>query len=221
MWIDEMKADPSVKPVLVVLSDGDTTSGLRFDEVDDLILGLHIPVFSVGFEADLDELGRLSSLVEAASLDASEENVEFKIAALFNAGGYGNVKALAIWIAIVGVVFGAFAFATALLRDTTRVFVVVDSSFQMTAVWSEVPHELDEIDDPEHAEFALATEKNGIRGWQSSLILSGVDPFAPCTFDKISAHSEVAEADELILITAGSSCDTSQLSDWRIIELAP
>ena len=37
-------------------------------------------------EADLEELGRVSSLVEAASIDASEEDVEFKISALFNAG---------------------------------------------------------------------------------------------------------------------------------------
>ncbi len=48
---------------------------------------MRIPIYTVGFEADLDELGRVSSLVEAASIDASAEDVEFKIAALFNAGG--------------------------------------------------------------------------------------------------------------------------------------
>ncbi|MGI9623531.1 MAG: vWA domain-containing protein [Acidimicrobiales bacterium] len=84
---DEVAADPSVKPILVVLTDGQTTSGWEFDDVDEVIAGLRIPVFTVGFEADLDELARLSSLVEAASLDANEEDVEYKIAALFNAGG--------------------------------------------------------------------------------------------------------------------------------------
>jgi Ca-activated chloride channel family protein len=83
----EVAANPDIKPSLVVLSDGETTDGLTFDEVDDVIAGLGIPVYTVGFEADLDELGRLSSLVEAASIDASEQDVEFKIAALFNAGG--------------------------------------------------------------------------------------------------------------------------------------
>ena len=53
----------------------------------EMIAGLRIPIYTVGFEADLEELGRVSSLVEAASIDASEEDVEFKIAALFNAGG--------------------------------------------------------------------------------------------------------------------------------------
>ena len=83
----ETAADPDVKPILVVLTDGATTDGLSFDDVDDVIAGLRIPVYTVGFEADLDELGRLSSLVEAASIDANEDDVEFKIAALFNAGG--------------------------------------------------------------------------------------------------------------------------------------
>lgn len=83
----ERAANPDVKPILVVLTDGQTTDGLRFDDVDGMIEGLRIPVYTVGFEADLDELGRVSSLVEAASIDATEDNVEFKIAALFNAGG--------------------------------------------------------------------------------------------------------------------------------------
>jgi Ca-activated chloride channel family protein len=87
MLEEQVAADPDVKPILVVLSDGETTDGLGFDQVDDVIEGLNIPVYTVGFEADLEELGRLSSLVEAASIDASEEDVEFKIAALFNAGG--------------------------------------------------------------------------------------------------------------------------------------
>jgi Ca-activated chloride channel family protein len=83
----EVAANPDVKPILVVLTDGETTDGLSFGNVDGVIEGLRIPVYTVGFEANLEELLRLSSLVEAASIDASEEDVEFKIAALFNAGG--------------------------------------------------------------------------------------------------------------------------------------
>ena len=87
MLEDKRALDPDLKPILVVLTDGQTTDGLTFDDVDNVIAGLRIPIYTVGFEADLDELGRVSSLVEAASIDASEEDVEFKIAALFNAGG--------------------------------------------------------------------------------------------------------------------------------------
>ena len=87
MLEQERAANPDVKPILVVLTDGETTDGLSFDRVDEMIEGLRIPIYTVGFEADLEELDRVSSLVEAASIDASEEDVEFKIAALFNAGG--------------------------------------------------------------------------------------------------------------------------------------
>ncbi len=87
MLEDQRAADPELKTLLVVLTDGETTDGLQFDGVDEMIAGLRIPIYTVGFEADLEELGRVSSLVEAASIDASEDDVEFKIAALFNAGG--------------------------------------------------------------------------------------------------------------------------------------
>ncbi|MAT06238.1 MAG: hypothetical protein CL424_14465 [Acidimicrobiaceae bacterium] len=87
MLEDRRAAEPDLKTILVVLTDGETTAGLDFDRIDDVVAGLRIPIYTVGFEANLDELGRVSSLVEAATIDAREEDVEFKIAALFNAGG--------------------------------------------------------------------------------------------------------------------------------------
>ena len=101
-------------------------------------------------------------------------------------------------------------------------FVVVDSSFQMRPVWTDVQLELDRIDDEDHAEFALATEKEPIHSWQSELVLVGVEAFAPCTFEGIDDHPEVAEADDLVLITtSANTCDTTALVDWEIIELDP
>jgi hypothetical protein len=131
------------------------------------------------------------------------------------------MKPLAIWLLAVGVVFGGYAIATSLLRETTSVFVVVDSSFPMTAVWSQVPGQLDELDDEDHTEFALATEKRGVHGWQSELTLTGIEPFAPCTFEGIGDYPEAADADELVLVTTPGSCDTSALTGWRIISLQP
>jgi hypothetical protein len=132
------------------------------------------------------------------------------------------VKPLAIWIAVVAAVFGGFALVTNLTRDTERVFVVVDSSFQMQPVWSDVRRELDRIDDADYSEFALATEKDPIHSWQAELELVGVEPFAPCTFDGIDQSAEAAEADERILITtSANTCDTSALVGWQIIQLTP
>ena len=70
---------------------------------------------------------------------------------------------------------------------------MVDSSFQMRPVWSDVQLELDRIDDEEHAEFALATEKGPVHSWQPELTLVGVDAFAPCTFDGIGDSPEAIE----------------------------
>lgn len=131
------------------------------------------------------------------------------------------MKPLAIWVAVVAVVLGGYAVVTSLLQDTSRVFVVVDSSFPMAEVWSQVPGELDDLDDEDHAEFALVTEKRPIHSWQSELALGGVEPFAPCTFDGIADHPEVADADELVLVTTAASCDTSALTGWRIVTLTP
>jgi len=132
------------------------------------------------------------------------------------------MKAFAIWLGIVAVVFGGYALITTMLRETNQVFVLVDSSFQMRPVWNDVQLELDRIDDEEHAEIALATEKEPVHGYQSELRLVGVEAFAPCTFDGIDQLPEAADADERILITtADNTCDASALTDWTIIELAP
>jgi hypothetical protein len=131
------------------------------------------------------------------------------------------LKPLVIFLAIITVGFGALALITSATRSTDRIFVVVDSSFAMTEVWSDVDDELRAINDRDHAEFALATEKEFVHSWQADLRLSGVVPFAPCTFEGIEAHAAVAEADELILITTAASCDPAAFTDWDVILLEP
>lgn len=122
---------------------------------------------------------------------------------------------------VVGTVFGGLAIITNVTRDTTLVFVVVDASFPMAAVWEDVDPQLRAIEDRDHAEFALATEKDFVHSWQPELRLGSINPFAPCTFEGIETHPEAGLADERILITTASSCDTSPLIDWQIVLLQP
>lgn len=132
------------------------------------------------------------------------------------------MKAFAFWLAGFVVVFGGVALIINAVRTTERVLVVVDSSFPMTQVWDRVRGELDSLDDERFTEFALATEKSLIHTWGPRLELGGVNPFAPCGFDEIEDYPEVGEADELILITTGGSCDTDSLSEaWNITLLEP
>ncbi len=86
MLLEHRQLVPDAKLILIVLTDGETMDGFSFGDVDETIAGLRIPVYTVGFEADITELAKLSTLVEAASINASEEDVEFKMSALFNAG---------------------------------------------------------------------------------------------------------------------------------------
>lgn len=131
------------------------------------------------------------------------------------------MKPLAIFIAGLVIVFGAFAVILNIVRDTERVFVVVDSSFPMTEVWSQVPGVLDDIDDRQYSEFALGTEKDLVHSWQEELRLGTTNPFAPCDFSEIGAYSEVGEADELILVTTSSSCPVDAFTDWTVMILTP
>lgn len=136
------------------------------------------------------------------------------------------MKPLAIWVAIVAVVFGGYALVTSSLRDTTQVFVAVDSSFEMGPVWRSVQRELDRIDDSNHSEFALATarslQSDLVHSWQPELTLVGIEPFAPCSFEGIADYAEATEADERILITTSATvCDTTAFTDWEIIQLDP
>jgi len=134
------------------------------------------------------------------------------------------VKPLAIWIAVVAVVFGGYALVTSLLRGTEQVFVVVDTSFFMEAKEPEVRRELDRIDDRDRSEFALATvrDRGGaapVHDWQDELTLGGFQAFGPCSFAGIDGLPDASTADERILITTSTSCDPTALAGWTIVTL--
>jgi Ca-activated chloride channel homolog len=44
-----------------------------------------VPIYTIGYEADFDELRRVSGLVEAATINASEGEIRYKIGSLLNA----------------------------------------------------------------------------------------------------------------------------------------
>ena len=81
---DELKKDPTAKPMLFVLTDGETNEGHTFDQLAPVVRGMRIPVHTIGFEADIKTLGQVSSLVEAASIKAGVDDVAYKIAAMLN-----------------------------------------------------------------------------------------------------------------------------------------
>ena len=137
------------------------------------------------------------------------------------------MKPLAIWLAIVAVVFGGYALVASLLRETEQVFVVVDASQPMQVLNNDIILELDRIDDRDGAEFALATvssqrSNTGLaHSWQPELRWANTSLFGRCSFADIDSFTEATDADERILITTAGSCDTSTLADWTVVELTP
>ncbi len=135
------------------------------------------------------------------------------------------MKPLGIWFVLMSVLFGGFAASESTLQDPQQVFVFIDSSNPMAPVWVDVQRELNVINARDDSEFALAYGQSRgaelVTTWSSELSLSGVQPFAPCSFDDIDSFGEAAEADERILITTSTSCDASGLSDWQVVILEP
>ncbi|MBU5349677.1 vWA domain-containing protein [Paenibacillus lautus] len=84
MLQDEMAVNPDVKPLIFVLSDGETNVGHSLDDIRELIQTFKIPVYTIGYNADIQALQSISSINEAASINADTDDVVYKIGQLLN-----------------------------------------------------------------------------------------------------------------------------------------
>lgn len=85
MLVAEQAKQPDCKPLLIVLTDGATNAGLSFRNVQAVIAGVKIPIYTIGYNAKLEVLREVSSINEAASLNADEGDIAYRIGALLNA----------------------------------------------------------------------------------------------------------------------------------------
>lgn len=81
----EMVDVPNAKPIIFVLSDGDTNRGYNLNDLRDPLRSLKIPVYTIGYNANIAALKEISSINEAASIDASTDDVIYQLKTLFNA----------------------------------------------------------------------------------------------------------------------------------------
>ena len=59
--------------------------GYGLAEIQDVIKGLRIPIYTIGYNANIAALQKISSINEAASIDASTDDVVYQLRNLFNA----------------------------------------------------------------------------------------------------------------------------------------
>ena len=85
MILEKMKDNPNARPIIFVLSDGETNQGYEFERAAQIIEALGITVNTIGYNANLDELSKLSAINESVSINADSEDVIYKLKELFNA----------------------------------------------------------------------------------------------------------------------------------------
>jgi Ca-activated chloride channel family protein len=85
MLMEEKENNPNAKLMLFVLTDGETNRGYSFDDIDEMIEALKIPIYTIGYNADIQVLENLSNINEAASVNADTDDVVYKLQNLFNA----------------------------------------------------------------------------------------------------------------------------------------
>lgn len=85
MLLEERAANPDAKLMLFVLTDGETNRGYSFDDIKDIVEALRIPIYTIGYNADIQVLQNLSNINEAASVNADTDDVIYKLQNLFNA----------------------------------------------------------------------------------------------------------------------------------------
>lgn len=80
------KNNPDAKTMIFLLSDGEANEGLSFDRIKPVLKNQKTPVYTISYTVDGDReaMKELSSVNEAASIDADSDDVIYKIKSLFN-----------------------------------------------------------------------------------------------------------------------------------------
>lgn len=85
--IEEAKEDhPDAKAMIFLLSDGQANGYYRLEHVKGALRDSEIPVYTIAYtsSADFDQMKDISSVNEAASINADSEDVTYQIKTLFN-----------------------------------------------------------------------------------------------------------------------------------------
>ncbi len=84
MLLEKKKDIPDAKLMMFVLSDGETNTGCKLSDATRVVKNLNIPIYTIGYNADISALGEISNINEAASINADSEDVIYQLRNLFN-----------------------------------------------------------------------------------------------------------------------------------------
>ncbi len=84
MLVKKQQEVADSKMMMFVLSDGDTNTGHSIEEASNVIQNLDIPIYTIGYNADIEALDKISSINEAANINADSDDVIYQLKNLFN-----------------------------------------------------------------------------------------------------------------------------------------
>ena len=89
LMLEDFKAaqpDQNIQPTIFLLSDGEQNSGADYNDIEKAIRHTGIPIYTIAYnDTKLDELKKISSINEAASINAGTDDVVYQLKNLFNA----------------------------------------------------------------------------------------------------------------------------------------
>jgi len=77
-------ADPNLKAKIFVLSDGESNTGHSLDDIRDIVKNLGIPIYTIGYNANIPALVEISKINEAVCINADTKDVVYELGNLFN-----------------------------------------------------------------------------------------------------------------------------------------
>jgi len=83
IMMDAKERNPNTKLMLFVLTDGESNRGYVFEDIEAITRGLRIPVYTIGYNADIDVLQKLSDINEAPAMNADSDNIIYRLENLF------------------------------------------------------------------------------------------------------------------------------------------
>ena len=84
MLLEQQKQNPNTRMMIFVLTDGESNRGYVLEDIEEITRGLRIPIYTIGYNADIDVLKEVSDINEASTMDADSDNVIYKLESLFN-----------------------------------------------------------------------------------------------------------------------------------------
>ena len=85
MLYQEQLANPNIKPIVFLLSDGHTESGYSLRSTSEIMDVYDIPIYTIGYEANIDELKKIAEINQGAFINATSDDVGYILKTLFDA----------------------------------------------------------------------------------------------------------------------------------------